>query len=187
MDLRTIKTQKALYKSLDSLLRKKSFDKITVQDICDNAQINRVTFYNHYADKYDLFDSYVDYVLENLIKTSVSPNTTSINTYLKTLIVNVTKLLYENKNILKSLTNVNNSFLVYLIHSKINKEVNSLVNVYFQNVKLRYNLKLITTFIIGGFSSIISDAISNNSVTYDELIKESERLVDDILYLILEK
>ncbi len=187
MDLRTIKTEKALYKSLETLLRKKSFDKITVQDICDNAQINRVTFYNHFEDKYDLFDHYVDYVLDNLVKTSITNNTTSINNYLKTLICNVTKLLYDNKNILKSLTNVNNTFLVYLIHKKINREVNVLVNHYFSNIKLRYDLNLITTFIIGGFSSIISEAITNNSITYDELIKESEKLVDDILYLIIEK
>ncbi len=187
MDLRTIKTEKALFKALETLLRVKSFDRITVQDICNEALINRVTFYNHYEDKYDLFDHYVDYVLENLIKTSVNTSTTSINDYLKSVIMNVTKMLYENKNILKSLTNVNDSFLVYLVHNKINKEVNILVNEYFANIKLRYDLNLITTFIIGGFSSIISDAISNNTVTYEELIKESNRLIDDILYIICEK
>ena len=36
------------------MLSKKSFEKITVKSICENADISRITFYSHYDDKYDL-------------------------------------------------------------------------------------------------------------------------------------
>lgn len=55
-DLRVIKTKKMLYQALISLLTKKSFDKIKITDICQEALINRSTFYAHYDDKYDLLE-----------------------------------------------------------------------------------------------------------------------------------
>ncbi|WP_040929621.1 TetR/AcrR family transcriptional regulator [Nosocomiicoccus massiliensis] len=58
MDLRVIKTLKRIDESIVELLREKSFEDITVKDICEHAMINRGTFYSHYKDKYDLIDSY---------------------------------------------------------------------------------------------------------------------------------
>ena len=54
-DLRIIKTKEALRKAMVSLLAETSFDKISVQDICEKAKVHRTTLYKHFADKYDLF------------------------------------------------------------------------------------------------------------------------------------
>ena len=56
-DLRVIKTRKNIENSFMKLLRVKEFQKITVQDILDEALINRSTFYKHYEDKYQLATS----------------------------------------------------------------------------------------------------------------------------------
>ena len=40
--------------SLISLLEKKPLSRITIKELCENAEINRATFYTHYADQYDL-------------------------------------------------------------------------------------------------------------------------------------
>lgn len=53
-DLRSIKTRKALYDAIFSLLKSLSFKKITIKEICEEAFISRATFYAHYVDKYDL-------------------------------------------------------------------------------------------------------------------------------------
>ena len=55
-DRRTLKTQKAIREALAQLLMKKELHKVTVQEIADIADVNRVTFYKHYLDVYDLFD-----------------------------------------------------------------------------------------------------------------------------------
>jgi len=54
-DIRVTKTHKALAESLMNLLEKKAFQKITVNDICQNAMVSRSTFYLHFEDKYQLF------------------------------------------------------------------------------------------------------------------------------------
>lgn len=53
-DLRVIKTKKNIEESFLRLLEMKSFSAVTVQNILDEALINRSTFYKHYSDKYDL-------------------------------------------------------------------------------------------------------------------------------------
>jgi AcrR family transcriptional regulator len=35
-------------------MKEKSISKITIKELCENADINRTTFYAHYADQYDL-------------------------------------------------------------------------------------------------------------------------------------
>ena len=53
---RTLKTRKALRNALAELLTRKELHKVTVQEIADKADVNRVTFYKHYQDVFDLYD-----------------------------------------------------------------------------------------------------------------------------------
>lgn len=53
-DIRITKTHMALSTTLMELLEKKSFQKITVNDICQRAMVSRSTFYLHFEDKYQL-------------------------------------------------------------------------------------------------------------------------------------
>ena len=53
-DLRVIKTKKILFDTLLKLMKQKNFEKIKISDICEEALINRSTFYAHYEDKYEL-------------------------------------------------------------------------------------------------------------------------------------
>jgi AcrR family transcriptional regulator len=56
MENRRIRMTKKLIKdALVSLLQKKTLDKISVREICDVADVNRSTFYDHYEDIYALF------------------------------------------------------------------------------------------------------------------------------------
>ncbi|HBF37661.1 MAG TPA: TetR/AcrR family transcriptional regulator [Firmicutes bacterium] len=66
-DLRVLKTQKLIRDSFLSLIDKKGFAIITINDIAEKAQINRSTFYLHYTDKYALLDKMVDEAMEKLV------------------------------------------------------------------------------------------------------------------------
>ena len=67
-DLRTKKTKKLLRESLESLLRDKSLDDITVKEICEHASINRVTFYDHYFNKEELHNEIISQIEHDIIK-----------------------------------------------------------------------------------------------------------------------
>lgn len=54
-DRRVQRTKQTLYNALIALISKKSFDKITVQEILADANVGRTTFYAHFQSKEDLF------------------------------------------------------------------------------------------------------------------------------------
>lgn len=62
-DLRAQKTEQALRDAFLDLTRHQSFDKLTIQDLCDQAQIRRSTFYRHYQDKFDFLGQLTHYLL----------------------------------------------------------------------------------------------------------------------------
>jgi AcrR family transcriptional regulator len=57
MDRRAARTQRALHSALMSLILRKGYDVITVQDIIDEADVGRSTFYAHCTGKEDLLRS----------------------------------------------------------------------------------------------------------------------------------
>lgn len=54
VDPRIRRTRKLLQEALDKLLEKKDFNDLSIQDIADEATVNRATFYDHYPDKFAL-------------------------------------------------------------------------------------------------------------------------------------
>ena len=65
-DRRTQRTRQALSHALIALIQDKRYDAITVQDICDRANVGRSTFYAHYQDKDDLLTSNFQQAMESL-------------------------------------------------------------------------------------------------------------------------
>ena len=64
LDLRVYKTYKALHDAFNDLLKYKSFEELTVNELCDTAMIRRATFYSHFADKYEYFNFYLSELRE---------------------------------------------------------------------------------------------------------------------------
>ncbi|MBT2655915.1 TetR/AcrR family transcriptional regulator [Bacillus sp. ISL-18] len=60
IDRRIIKSQEAIKKAFIELMNEKGFDKITIQDISDRANVNRRTVYLHYLDKFDILDKMIE-------------------------------------------------------------------------------------------------------------------------------
>jgi AcrR family transcriptional regulator len=54
IDRRILRTRATLQHALNSLILKKGYDAITIQDVCDAANVGRSTFYAHYTSKDDL-------------------------------------------------------------------------------------------------------------------------------------
>lgn len=64
VDRRTRYTLEVIREAFYELLKEKGFAKLTVSDLCKQAQINRGTFYLHYEDKFALLTALIDEALD---------------------------------------------------------------------------------------------------------------------------
>lgn len=105
MDRRVKYTKMIIRETFINLLEKKNINKITVSEICKEADINRATFYRYYLDVYDLYDKVRDEFVVKLmgsIKTNDNIYTVSSYTrgFLETLISDkkLTKILFNTSD-----------------------------------------------------------------------------------------
>jgi AcrR family transcriptional regulator len=59
VDRRVQRSRKLLQEAFRQLLAEQGFDAISVQDVAERAEVNRGTFYAHFADKYALLEQVV--------------------------------------------------------------------------------------------------------------------------------
>jgi AcrR family transcriptional regulator len=67
-DPRILRSRRMLMESLERLLKKKEFEDISVQEITEEATLNRGTFYLHYPDKNALLQAMTECRFRNLIE-----------------------------------------------------------------------------------------------------------------------
>ncbi|MBC8060702.1 MAG: TetR/AcrR family transcriptional regulator [Clostridiaceae bacterium] len=68
MDRRIQKTRQLIMATFVELLSGNKFEKITINDIAEHANVNRGTIYLHFVDKYDLLDKCIETYASKLMQ-----------------------------------------------------------------------------------------------------------------------
>ncbi|HEX9027103.1 MAG TPA: TetR/AcrR family transcriptional regulator, partial [Clostridium sp.] len=77
MDRRIKKSKQAIMGAFIKLMSEKDFEKITINEIAEEANVNRGTVYLHYEDKFDLMNQCIDTHLNELCGSCLSDGETS--------------------------------------------------------------------------------------------------------------
>ncbi len=156
--------------ALISLLDKKSFEYITVKDICEVAKVNRSTFYLHYSNTVDLLDEVVERLndsFNNHLKTndtyeSIIKKRDLDGLYLinDDYLIPYLDFIKENKNIYKALKNNPGLF-------KANRTYELMYKSVFSPIMDRFGLdrkwhKYLMDFYMNGISSMIIDWVNDD-------------------------
>lgn len=64
-------TKKMIQSSLIEILNDKPIEKISISELCQRADINRTTFYNHYGSQYDVLREIGEYIVDMIICSTV--------------------------------------------------------------------------------------------------------------------
>ncbi|MBQ7387454.1 MAG: TetR/AcrR family transcriptional regulator C-terminal domain-containing protein [Clostridia bacterium] len=105
-DLRVRKTKKALSEAFFALLNEKPFEEITINELCERADVRRATFYKHYTDKFNFLTSVIKSLrdrFDTLIWKSEKPDTTA--KYYVAYAKRVVGFITENEQIINNLMN----------------------------------------------------------------------------------
>jgi AcrR family transcriptional regulator len=181
-DLRIVKTKKVLFDTLLKLMRQKNFDKIKISDICDEALINRSTFYAHYEDKYELLiDLFEERKLSLLKVLEDNENKAFSKEYLMELLSILIDHIEENKEIYSAiLANNRNGILIDFLIDAIEKDVSERLK---DNSEIKISdlpLDIIVKFYAGGLINIGIDCITRTKkYSKKELLLYIDKLIPD--------
>lgn len=97
-DPRVQRTRQLLQQAMMDLLQAKRLETITVKDIAQRATVNRVTFYAHFKDKYDLLDSVLREGVREALAGSMQPTSELSGESLRSLTRTAFDFLQEVQN-----------------------------------------------------------------------------------------
>lgn len=100
-DLRVKRTRSLLSLALLNLMQTRSFDKISVMNICERAMVHRATFYLHFTDKYDLLRFIMDTHAEQLTDPSITDAAEYIKNAADRFFADIEKNFTAYKNIVQ--------------------------------------------------------------------------------------
>lgn len=157
-DLRTIKTEIALKDTFFELIQKKSFDKITINQLCEKAMIRRSTFYRHYNDKFDFLGKIIKDLLQSFnMKHMEKYNLMSPEVFYKEVIEDILLFLQEHDYISKAIFS---SDYPHLMSQTFYNEIYDIIYQRFQQEKRNgfvfyMEEEILAEFFTGGILRVI--------------------------------
>lgn len=159
-DRRIQKTKRSLKDALLRLLSKKPFEKITVTELCENANTSRITFYTYYSDKYDLADDYFQdmsaHVNEDFhtLQKENNPQDDPVTGYCN-LLDAMFNLHESHKDFFQHSVTTDSPYLFFSYYWYVLRHVEEFVSNYSGTLKPRYSEGEITGFLCNGLWGFI--------------------------------
>jgi AcrR family transcriptional regulator len=174
MDRRIQKTRQAIMNTFVDLLTEKGFDKITINDIAERANINRGTVYLHYMDKFDLLDKCIESYVEPLLQHCVDTADTKTNAI---ALQSIFEYLEKNFTIYKLLlSNEGAGFFRNRLYAIITQSLTEVVALKPENISFSNGVTI--HFLTSGFIGVLEWWV-NNSMPCNV-----QEITDQIIFLI---
>ncbi|KPG89254.1 TetR/AcrR family transcriptional regulator [Staphylococcus hominis] len=170
-DLRVQRTKKALITTFSDLLETKSFENITIQDLCEKANVRRSTFYRHFNDKYDLLNHIVGTLIEyfrTLHLPEIDPKDPRqfFNKFMKDILF----FISDNKTMVKSVISINIYSEVYqILYNQIYAVVKRQIEFDKQIGQFYIDEFIYGEFLTGGILSVILNWIQYGQQSIDDV------------------
>lgn len=184
-DKRILKTKRNLKNTLIELLNEKAFEQITVKEICERSQTSRITFYTHFADKYELLDSiFQEYLasarneyadLNKLNNPEKDPIQNYCNLLESILDLCLSTIPFLNNTFPSDGSYINTSFYHYLY-----KYVEHRVERESAYLEYKYSVSRIASFLTYGFWGYITKC-KEESVPLEDAKNEARELLLSLL------
>ena len=167
MDRRQLKTKQSILSSFSQLLSHKSYSKITVQDIIDEANIGRSTFYSHFDTKDALLKSICEEIFEHVFSDNLDSEKTHDFSYsngeIYSMITHILHHLKDNKNnIIGILKGESSEMFIYFFKQYLNDRIISKILISQNNQNKNLPFDFLTNHISGSFVEMVHWWITND-------------------------
>ncbi len=178
MDRRKRKSRKAIFDACVELVQEKEFQSITINEIVERADLNRGTFYLHFADKYDMMNSFENEMIGKIEHVIVNnlPDQQTDQLFIQSrydTIVEILKCFEENKELLQLiLKSSHNSSFQAKLRSKLKFILEEKIFPKFNNLELNIPTDLFLMIFTSSALSIAEYAFqAKNPIDAEQLTK----------------
>ena len=188
-ELRILKTKASLYRALMILMKEKEFEQIKISEICAKSMINRSTFYDHFNDKYELLESFINDLkkeLEENIKINIETKTIK-EYYMETLKI-MLNYIDDNIDIYSAATRINrNSIASDMMQEVVIESVTAKLNESFINKTKIPNKDIVLFYASGVIKILVKSLQDKNKFNKEEILETLSVLIPDVDYLVPNK
>ncbi len=184
-DLRVQKTKAALNEAFRKLISEKSFEDISINELCNKAEIRRATFYKHFEDKNHFLGEYIGFLRKEYDENfgySAQPDTNP--EYYVEYAKQAVRFVYQNDKIVKQAlrSNLLHIILGIIVERNYNDTCEKLKISVTAGMQLSGSVESVAAMLVGGVSTIICFWIYDNSGrSIESLETEVEKLVFNVL------
>ena len=184
-DIRVRRTYNQLTEALIKLLAQKSFDDLTVLEICNRANVHRATFYKHFVDKHDFLNCCFKMKLAELEleKTDKDFSIEQMNENCMKMIKKVISFIEDNKDFVfcVSFEHYSSSFTNSLSDAIADFIIEQIRSKASFSEKLGYNLQLMAYYYSGAIVNLVRWwSTSENVCSKRMFIEFAKRKIDDL-------
>ncbi|MFD1988570.1 TetR/AcrR family transcriptional regulator [Paenibacillus nicotianae] len=172
-NIRNTRTREAIFEALFELMEEKDFDKITIQNLTERAQINRATFYAHFQDKYELLDEIIKKSAGELIE----QHTHGVYAFTKEHMMQLVFAAFEYHQQVKKKCRRNYHKIIPLLSSKLIVELKHYLNIAMQDMHADERILYVQIY-----ANMINDAVTMHTAEQTSLTQQ--RVAEHITQLI---
>ncbi|MGI6333854.1 MAG: TetR/AcrR family transcriptional regulator [Saccharofermentanales bacterium] len=171
-DRRVKYTKMVLKDSFINLLEKKDISRITIKELCEDADINRATFYAHYSDQYDLMERIQDELLDNIADYLAAYTKDELATLPVDTVEHIFEYIKENARLCKLLLSERGdlNFQKRVLMMVYEKNINDLIK---NGVTSREDAEYIYAFTLTGCVGVIQKWLNDNMVKSPRYMAET--------------
>lgn len=187
MDRRQRKTRDAIFTAFTDLLTKKHYNKITVQDIINAADVGRTTFYAHFETKDELLHEMCAELFEHVFsETPGMEDTHDFSLATGSPKVLITHILYhlkdDHRNIIEILNNDGSDIFLRFFQDYLNRLLSARMLEGLDWNKSRIPYDFLLNHISASFVNMMKWWLKNNlSQTPEELAEYFSVVIDPII------
>ena len=183
-DIRITKSKRDLCNALVELMKNTPFKKITVGDICSTAMINKMTFYKHYADKYELLNDVFLNIKQSIIASAEAaiPTQNVDDTALDLTFRVLDAVINECLNKKQLLMDISHDEMVLtMISTTIEKSIFELLSSINLHHTFKYRMDILTSAVTGATTFLIRYLLLHEqSIGKEQFLKKTKAFLRDL-------